>query len=141
MAQKGQIGQASERKHELVAQLASSRLSITHSKKAMQEKLRPGRLVRGVFTRRPKAMFAGSVLTSLIATLLIKRPKKAKKASTPKTNKQILLTWLLSLIKPAAKAWLVHFAKQLAANRLANASRPQGEQSSIKRQDQFFVQR
>lgn len=141
MAQKEQIAQTSARKRELVAQLASARQSITHSKDALKEKLKPGRLVRSVFTRRPKTIFAGSVLTSLVTTLLIKRPKKPKKGSVPKTSKQILLTWLLSLLKPAAKAWLVHFAKQLAANRLAQTSQPQEPRGGITPQEQFFVQR
>lgn len=145
MAQKEQVAPTSARKLELVAELASARHSITDSKEAIREKLKPGKLVRSLLTRRPKTLFAGSVLTSLFATLLIKRPKKTKQASAPKTNKQILLAWLLSLLKPAAKAWLVYYAKQFAANRLSRATSAQepqsGIQSGMRGQEQFFVQR
>ena len=145
MAQKQQIAQTSARKLELVAELASARHSITESKEALKEKLKPGKLVRNMLARRPKTLFAGSVLTSLLATLLIKRPKKTKQSLASKTNKQILLTWLLSLLKPAAKAWLVYYAKQFAANRLTRATSiketQSGIQSGMAGQQEFFVQR
>ncbi len=141
MAQKKQIAESSARKRELVAQLASARQSIAHSKEVLKDKLKPGKLARNIFTRRPKTIFAGSVLTSLVATLLIKRPKKPKRTSAQKTNKQILLTWLLSLLKPVAKVWLINLAKQLAENRLAQTPRPQKPRDGAAPQEQFFVQR
>ncbi len=118
MARKKQITEAAARKQELVAQLASNRQSISQSKQAFTSKLKPKNLVRTIFTRKPKAIFAGSVLASLMTTLLIKRPKKSQKVAAPKTSKQILLTWGLSLMKPLAKAWLLNLAKQLAAQRM-----------------------
>ncbi|MDG1358545.1 MAG: hypothetical protein P8P36_10160 [Akkermansiaceae bacterium] len=118
MARKKQITEAAARKQELVAQLASNRQSISQSKQAFTSKLKPKNLVRTIFTRKPKAIFAGSVLASLMTTLLIKRPKKSQKVAAPKTSKQILLTWGLSLMKPLAKAWLINLAKQLAAQRM-----------------------
>lgn len=127
MARKKQITEAAARKQELVAQLASNRQSISQSKQAFTSKLKPKNLVRTIFTRKPKAIFAGSVLASLMTTLLIKRPKKSQKVAAPKTSKQILLTWGLSLMKPLAKAWLLNLAKQLAAERM---NRSMGNPSS-----------
>ena len=127
MARKKQITEAAARKQELVAQLASNRQSISQSKQAFTSKLKPKNLVRTIFTRKPKAIFAGSVLASLMTTLLIKRPKKSQKVAAPKTSKQILLTWGLSLMKPLAKAWLINLAKQLAAERM---NRSMGNPSS-----------
>jgi len=122
MARKKQIIEADVRKRELVTQLASNRQSISQNKQALTSKLKPKNLLRTIFTRKPKTIFAGSVLASLMTTLLIKRPKKSKKAAPVKTSKQILLNWGLSLIKPVAKVWLINLAKQLAADRISRST-------------------
>jgi hypothetical protein len=122
MARKKQIIEADVRKRELVTQLASNRQSISQTKQALTSKLKPKNLLRTIFTRKPKTIFAGSVLASLMTTLLIKRPKKSKKAAPAKTSKQILLNWGLSLIKPVAKVWLINLAKQLAADRISRST-------------------
>lgn len=122
MARKKQIIEADVRKRELVTQLASNRQSISQTKQALTSKLKPKNLLRTIFTRKPKTIFAGSVLASLMTTLLIKRPKKSKKAAPAKTSKQILLNWGLSLIKPVAKVWLINLAKQLAAERISRST-------------------
>ena len=122
MARKKQIIEADVRKRELVTQLASNRQSISQNKQALTSKLKPKNLLRTIFTRKPKTIFAGSVLASLMTTLLIKRPKKSKKAAPAKTSKQILLNWGLSLIKPVAKVWLINLAKQLAADRISRST-------------------
>jgi len=122
MARKKQIIEADVRKRELVTQLASNRQSISQNKQALTTKLKPKNLLRTIFTRKPKTIFAGSVLASLMTTLLIKRPKKSKKAAPAKTSKQILLNWGLSLIKPVAKVWLINLAKQLAADRISRST-------------------
>jgi hypothetical protein len=122
MARKKQIIEADVRKRELVTQLASNRQSISQNKQALTSKLKPKNLLRTIFTRKPKTIFAGSVLASLMTTLLIKRPKKSKKTAPAKTSKQILLNWGLSLIKPVAKVWLINLAKQLAADRISRST-------------------
>jgi len=122
MARKKQIIEADVRKRELVTQLASNRQSISQNKQALTSKLKPKNLLRTIFTRKPKTIFVGSVLASLMTTLLIKRPKKSKKAAPAKTSKQILLNWGLSLIKPVAKVWLINLAKQLAADRISRST-------------------
>ena len=122
MARKKQIIEADVRKRELVTQLASNRQSISQNKQALTSKLKPKNILRTIFTRKPKTIFAGSVLASLMTTLLIKRPKKSKKAAPAKTSKQILLNWGLSLIKPVAKVWLINLAKQLAADRISRST-------------------
>ena len=129
MAPKKQITEVAARKSELVAQLASNRQSIAESRKALTTKLKPKNLVRSVLSRKPKALFTGSVLVSLVTTMLIRRPKKSKKVAATKSSKQILLTWSLSLIKPVAKMWLINLAKQLAAEKMSRSSGnlPSGE--------------
>lgn len=122
MARKKQIIEANVRKRELVTQLASNRQSISQSKQVLTNKLKPKNLFRTIFTRKPKTIFAGSVLASLMTTLLIKRPKKPRKVAPAKTSKQILLNWGLSLIKPVAKVWLINLAKQLAADRISRST-------------------
>ena len=57
------------------------------------------------------------VVLALFATLLLRRPRKSAKPS--KTSRQMLLGWLLALLKPAAKAWLVTRAKKIAAEQVS----------------------
>ena len=141
MAHKKQIAQAAARKHELVAQLATNRMSISHRRHELAGKLKPKNLVRNIFTRKPKTIFAGSVLASLLTTLLIRRPKKTRKPSGSKTNKQILLAWALSLLKPVAKVWLINLAKQLATERLSHPSAKQPSQDASAVNEQVIIQR
>jgi hypothetical protein len=141
MAQKKQIDQANARKLELVAQLARTRESITQSKEQLTGKLKPKNLLRNIFARKPKTIFTGSVLVSFLTTLIIRRPKKSRKATKPQTSKAILLSWALSLLKPVAKVWLVNLAKQLSAERLARSSQTRPAQGNSPASDQFIIQR
>ena len=109
MANKKQIAQ---RKQELVAQLADNRQSITRGREALKQKLQVKPLLHKLFTRKPKSLFAGSAVAGLAAALFLRRPRKAKKVTQSKNL--ILLGWLLSIMKPAAKAWLVARAKEAA---------------------------
>lgn len=109
MVNKKQIAQ---RKQELVAQLSDQRQSITRGREALQQKLQVKPLLHKIFTRKPKSIFAGSAVAGLAAALLLRRPRKAKKVQ-PSRN-LILLGWILSIMKPAAKAWLVARAKEAA---------------------------
>lgn len=118
MAQKKQVAL---RKAELTAQLADSRQAISRGRGALKRKLQVKKQWRKLLTGKPRAVFAGSIGAGLLATLLLRRPRKSVKA--PKTSRQILLGWLLALIKPAAKAWLVTRAKQLASERVASRAR------------------
>ena len=109
------------RKQELTAQLAQARHSISRGKQELTGQLKIKNMLGRLFSSKPKAIFGSSVVGGLALTLLLKkRPKKSKKTAAPKTTKQILLTWLLSLLKPAAKAWLVARAKKLAAERISS---------------------
>lgn len=125
MAQKKQVAL---RKKELVAQLAKSRKSITRAREeiraGLKQKLQIKNQLKRLITRKPKALFAGSVLAGLTATLLLRRPRKSPK-KPPLTPRQMLLAWLLSLLKPAAKAWLVSRAKKLAADQIEARARMQ----------------
>ena len=141
MAQKKQIDQANARKRELVAELATAREAITKRKLELTGRLKPKNLLRNIFTRKPKTVFTGSVLVSLLTTLLIRRPKNKQKAAKPQTSKAIFLSWALSLLKPVAKVWLVNLVKQLSAERLARSSQPRPAQDNSPSDDQFIVQR
>lgn len=119
MASKKQITQ---RKQELIAQLADSRQSITQGRKELKEKLRIKSLLQKVISGKPKSLFAGSAIAGLGAALFLRRPRKVKK--TPQSMKLILFGWALSLAKPAAKAWLVARAKEAAAPSSATRTAP-----------------
>jgi hypothetical protein len=114
MAQKKQVAL---RKEELTAQLADSRQAISQGREAIKGKLKIKKQLRQLITRKPKALFAGSIVTGLFATLLLKRPRKS--AIPSKTSRQMLLGWLLALLKPAVKAWLVTRAKKIAAEQVS----------------------
>ena len=109
MANKEQIAQ---RKRELVAQLADTRQSITRGRKELKEKLQFKQLLRKLVSSKPKSIFAGSAVAGLAAAIMFRRPRKVKKAQ--QSTRLILLGWALSLLKPAAKAWIVARAKTAA---------------------------
>lgn len=121
MAQRNKVAQAAARKRELTAQLAASRQTISRGKQELVKKLQIKNLLGGLVSRKPKALFAGSTVAGLIITMLLKRPRKSKKKPSPKNTQQILFTWLLSLLKPAAKAWLIARAKKLASERISRS--------------------
>ena len=113
MASKKQV---SLRKKELIAQLATNRQSISRGREVLKEKLQVKKQLRKFIVKKPKAIFAGSLVAGLAATILLRRPRKVKKSS--KTTQQILLGWGLSLIKPALKAWILTRVKKIATERI-----------------------
>jgi hypothetical protein len=118
MANKKQIAQ---RKQELVAQLAGNRRSISRSREAIKQKLQPKQLFSQLIFGKPKTLFAGSAVAGLGAALFLRRPRKVKKA--PQSISLLLLGWVLALLKPAAKAWIVARAKEAV-------SQPKGARAS-----------
>ncbi len=135
MANKKQITQ---RKQELVLQLAKSRESISQTQQEVQQsikeklqfKAQAKRMVSNAFSRftkrKPKStkMIAGSALLGLAAALFVRRPKRSSKnqsvqpviyqSQVPKSTRVVILGWLLTLIKPAAKSWILTHVKELA---------------------------
>lgn len=111
MAKKKQVAL---RKQELIAQLADSRVLIDQGRSQLKEKLNVRKQFRGLMQRKPKQLLIGSAVTGLAATLLLRRPKKVKAVKVRKPFTKILLGWLLIAIKPAAKKWLIDFAKKAA---------------------------
>lgn len=109
MAHKEQIAR---RKRELTAQLAENRQAITLGREDLTQKLQVKQVLRKLISRKPKSLFAGSAVAGLGAALFLRRPRKAKKA--PQSTRVLLLGWILSLIKPTIKAWLIARAKQTA---------------------------
>lgn len=124
MANKNQIAQ---RKQELVAQLSDNRQAITRGRKALKQKLQVKPLLHKLFTRKPKSLFAGSAVAGLATALFLRRPRKAKKS--PQSRNLILLGWILSIVKPAAKAWLIARAKEAATKPTVVQSAPSPRQS------------
>ncbi len=117
MAEGTKLTDPRARKQELVDRLARSRRTVSHGRAVIKSKLQVKTQLSRLFRKKPKAIFAGSVATGLALTLLLKRPRKTKKTA-PKSAGLVLLGWLLTLAKPAAKAWVVARAKQLAADRI-----------------------
>ena len=107
MAQQEQLNR---RKRELVDQLADHRKSITRSRRKLTEQLQVKQLIRKLFTTKPKSLFAGSAVAGLAAAMFLRRPRRAKK--THQSMSLILLGWTLSLLKPAAQAWVMARAKE-----------------------------
>ena len=109
MANKKQIAQ---RKQELVAQLSNHRKAMTQGREALKQKLQVKPLLHKLFTRKPKALFAGSAVIGLATAIFLRRPRHVKKA--PKSRNLIMLGWILSILKPVAQAWLIARAKETA---------------------------
>lgn len=107
MAQQEQL---IRRKQELVAQLAEHRKSITQHRLKLTEQLQVKQLVKKLFISKPKSIFAGSAVAGLAAALFLRRPHRAKKS--PQSMSLVLLGWTLSLLKPAAQAWVTARAKE-----------------------------
>ena len=119
MAQSKQVAQINARKQELTIQLAQARQSMSLGKQELAGRLKFKNMLTRLVSRKPKAIFGSSVVGGLLLTLMLKRrPHKSKKTASSKTTPQILLTWLLSLLKPVAEAWLVTRAKKLASERV-----------------------
>jgi len=124
MAHKEQIAR---RKQELVAQLATNRCAITRSRDALQERLQKKlqikvqakQLLAKLISKKPKSLFAGSAVAGLATALILRRPRKEKAKKSPQSTRVLMLGWLLALIKPAAKAWIITRAKEHAATQAA----------------------
>ncbi len=118
----GKKQQIAKRKQELTAELAKNRVLIDVGRKDIKQKLNVKKQLRKFITRKPKALFIGSLGAGLIATLMLRRPRKSggAKASTKST---VLLGWALAVVKPAVKAWLVNRAKAMAAKQLQSRHR------------------
>jgi len=112
MAQKKQIAL---RKQALITQLAESRQAIGQSRTVMRDKLNVKKQVTSLVKRKPKAMFAGSAILGLLATLLLRRKNKKK---TKKPVKKLITGWALMLAKPAAKKWVKKRVKSYAIGKL-----------------------
>lgn len=106
-----------------MAQLAESRQAIDDSRAAIKEKLNVKKQFGTLVRRKPKAVFAGSAVAALAATLLLRRPRKVKKNAS-KPLRKVLLGWLVLAVKPTAKKWLAGKLKTYAREKLSSFSRP-----------------
>lgn len=125
MAQKKQIAL---RKQELIAQLADSRVVIDQGRAQLKDKLNVKKQVQGLMQRKPKQLLIGSAVTGLAATILLRRPKQKKGSKIRKSFAKILFGWLLLLLKPTAKRWLIDVAKKTAIAQVNSLRTPQPKQ-------------
>jgi len=119
MAQKKQIAL---RKQEIIAQLAESREAIDHGRTAIKEKLNVKNQVSSLLKRKPKAVFAGSAVAGLAATLLL-RSKRKKKVKAKKPLNALLLGWTIKALKPSVKKWLTKSVKTYLIGKVSSVSR------------------
>lgn len=124
MARKKQIAL---RKQELISQMAESRDAIDRGRSAIKEKLNVKKQVTSLVRRKPKAVFAGSAVVGLIATLMLRRPRKSRDKKG-KTLSKMITGWAFLLIKPAAKKWLTKSLKTYAIGKLKGISKRQQPQ-------------
>ncbi|MFK7909372.1 MAG: hypothetical protein AB8F34_02100 [Akkermansiaceae bacterium] len=122
----GKKQQIAKRKQELTAELAKNRVLISVGRNELKQKLNVKKQITKLLTRKPKALFIGSLGAGLLATLLIRRPRKTAKGK-PSTKSTVLLGWILAIAKPAAKAWLVKRAKTLAVKQLESRQQLKNE--------------
>ena len=117
-----------QRKRELTTTLAHNRVVIGAETRKLKQKFNIKGFAKKLITRKPKALFIGSLSAGLLTTLLIRRPKKIVK-SKPATKSTLIFSWILALIKPVAKSWLTNKVKVLAAQKMA--ARQQAEDTRI----------
>ncbi|HCC21114.1 MAG TPA: hypothetical protein DEP88_07700 [Verrucomicrobiales bacterium] len=120
----GKKEQIAKRKQELTAKLSENRVLINTGRNNVKQMLSVKKQLRNLVLRKPKAIFFGSVGAGLLATLALKRPKKTHKKKSS-TITMVLLRWVLSLMQPAAKTWLINRAKIILAQQLETRRRSQ----------------
>ena len=120
----GKKEQIAKRKQELTAKLSENRVLINTGRNNVKQMLSVKKQLRNLVLRKPKAIFFGSVGAGLLATLAFKRPKKTHKKKSS-TITMVLLRWVLSLMQPAAKTWLINRAKIILAQQLETRRRSQ----------------
>ncbi len=118
----GKKQQIAKRKQELTAALAKNRVIIDMGRTELKQKLSVKHLLRKLVTSKPKALFASCLGAGLVTTLLLRRPKVVTKEKA-KDKSTVLLSWALTLAKPAVKAWLINRAKLLAVRQLESRKR------------------
>jgi hypothetical protein len=100
-----------ERKQELIVALSRSRESLGATRREFRQvkkRLNPALRLRDAVRNHPLPIFGIAAGGALILTLVLRRPRAAKK---PSSTKRLLLRWALSLAKPTARAWLLTKAK------------------------------
>jgi hypothetical protein len=91
--------------------LSRSRESLGATRREFRQvkkRLNPALRLRDAVRNHPLPVFGIAAGGALILTLVLRRPRAAKK---PSSTKRLLLRWALSLAKPTARAWLLTKAK------------------------------
>lgn len=122
----GKKQQIAKRKQELTAEISKNRVLISVGRNELKQKLNIKQQLAKLVKRKPKALFMGSLGAGLAATLLLRRPKKVAKGKAA-TKSTVILGWVLALLKPAAKAWVVDRAKLMAAKQIEARSLTSGQ--------------
>ena len=98
-----------ERKRQLALRLDSSRDGLTSSSRELRRRLSPTRAIAGYLRRHPVQIFGATTGVVAIATYLL-RPR-SREARKPRSLKRRLVSWILSLVKPAIRLWVLKHAK------------------------------
>ena len=99
------------RKQELIVALSRSRESLGATRlelRQVKKRLNPVLRLRDAVRNHPLPAFGLAAGGALILTLVLRRRRVAQK---PSSTKRLVLRWILSLAKPAARAWLLTKAK------------------------------
>ena len=97
-----------ERKKQLVAALEASRQSLQLDRSRIKKQVNPLFRVRSAVRKNPLPVFAGAAGAALLLTLLLRRRREEPK---PFSAKRMILGWVISLAKPAARFWVANWAK------------------------------
>lgn len=92
----------------MITSLAASRESLRLDRSAIKRRLNPITRIRSVVRDKPIPVFASTAGVALLLTLLFRRRKKEPR---PFSARRMILGWMLSLAKPAARFWLATWAK------------------------------
>ena len=119
-------------KRALVMQLSSARSTILSEgeflRLRLQENLQPKRQLKKIVSENPKIVFAGSVITGLLVTRLLRKTGVRKQVTVVKKSKKLtILVWAGMLAKPLIKSWVKKNGAEFVKNQLEMRSnrRPQ----------------
>ena len=97
------------RKRQLALSLDSSRRCLTTSARELRRRLSPAHAAGSYIRRHPVQIFGATTAGVALLTFLF-RPRHGGKKS-PKSLPKHLFGWIISLAKPAIRAWFLNQAK------------------------------
>lgn len=98
-----------QRKQALALSLDSSRTCLTTSGRTLRRRLRPGYVVGTFFRRHPLRIFGATTAGVALLTFFL-RPRR-RKNKPRKSLKRRLLGWVISLLIPAIRTYVLNQTK------------------------------